>query len=495
MTSEPSGDLPATLQEEQRCVVWTLYVVDKIAALSFDSSYALSDQECMIRLPEDEHTFQQTLHNGMPDLATIKAHPGMVISAYAKLVFAASVIGSLVVLCHGSGTCSSHFSSRCDSTYVLLATRAKQLAVVLGIENLGSTSISATGNTKNKLNEKQVSVQELYAHALYHLIEVFINHPFFIRREIKLIESPRSQPFLHRSLAECREHARMLTQYVAKSRESDTVPHLQLVPGYIIFNAALIHCIFANSRDRNIASTSRELYEISRTMLLQQALADNNPRLQSYLAVLEFFMRNPGVSDLLVDPTLTCFRHPSTSSSYWRMLDFDWLCEQLCLDMTEQPAPDQVLPSHKQQYRLNSVVTSSSDNTSAGPSRGPSTPITPEGVFNNTQLVQSPSSPPKESVLPNCPGAELSRQPGQLAFGSIAQTLSLDESENRLSTEQIRPDALPNAAVRTTGALAGPPTQHIREEQLTASLSHLEPQVGPTWDDRSPLFTFFSRYA
>lgn len=488
-TTEPSVAVSANLQEEQRLVVWALYVMDKIAALSFDSSFALSDEECLLRLPEDEDTFRKTQYNGMPDLMTVKARPITLASSYATMVFAASVIGPLVILCHGGHACSPRFSSNGESTYALLTTRAKQLADVLDMD-ISSSNNHSLDSPKDASNERHHNVQYLYARVLYRLIQMFINHPFFVRKEINFVDSSQSQAFLVRSLAECQQQAEVLTRCLAGFQQTDQIPSCQLTPGYIIFNTALVHCMFVNSRSTSIANTSRELYEMSRAMLLQQALTDDNPRLQSYLIVLEIFLQTPGISDLLVDPTLTSFQHPSASSSYWRFLDFDWLCKQFCVDMSQMQTLGQSTPPSQAPSRVNSVSTFTSDSTSAGPSRDPSTPVTPDDTYNVMNQSRKSSALLSESTPIIHPELDSGYQVRGLAFGSISQALSLDEDKGACST--------PSKALKTFSNANNQPVipqrmstfQQNEVEHETLSLEHYATQAGPAWDGAATLFTW-----
>lgn len=338
--------------------------MDKVSALCLGFPCILSDQDCSVHLPEEEHTFQRQLRNNMPDLQTVRKHALPLHGAFAKLVVVASMIGTLVSLSHDgrliSDNCKASQSDGLDG----LRAQINQLGNVLRSHDPSHSSlIKATGKKHNEHHDlsQSSSVQHLYSRALCNLAQMFVNHPFFTRRLV-LPESSVCKILQQRN-SDCRNHAEELINFVCSSSSLDAVPHNQLFPGYIIFNAGLIHCLFSQSPEEEIASRSRKLYWDARKILCQgAAMSGEETHAQSYLEVLDFFFNNPGNACLIVNP-LQAYQSEVKAPTLWRFLDFGWLCENFGINKTSTFAKFQCISTQPVEHQIKTAATNPLNST------------------------------------------------------------------------------------------------------------------------------------
>lgn len=311
MNKEPDDQLSILQQEERRYVFWSLYVIDKVSALVLGNAPLLADHSCFLRLPEEQKLFRKSQQNNMTNLSAAKDSYSTR-GGFSKLIVACSLVGQLAALSQDDTLYRGRFGGSLLELHKTLAAQIRRLGSMLSEEE-GSTS--ATSGVEGR-------VQMMYARSMFHCIGIFINHPFFVKRYIPT--NQRSPQVCIRTNQQCREHAERLGDWLRSAKSYDAVPHNQLFPGYAIFNACLVFCLFMNSPDRVVAAKSREQYEKLKILLYQQAVSGNSTDPDYYIRTLDHFASRPGAAGLLADASNT-YIPTSRSPGLWHFLDFSWL--------------------------------------------------------------------------------------------------------------------------------------------------------------------------
>lgn len=331
---EPDPSLPLAEQEERVHLFWTLYLMDRVSALVLDRSYLISNDECSVRLPEGVSTVYSGQHSQMTYLNAGINQFMPVSSNHAKMILAMSVLGSVVSFCHGSQPCVGQSSLREDALYSGLISQVDQLGQMLQKDNIDieSSSVYDTRQLdRSSQSELCSAFQRRYAEIAFHIAQILINHPFLLRRHPYLMRISCDPETLHHRLSICQKHAIEILRVVVTAQQAGQLPHTQFYPGWVMFTTAIVHCLFMHSPDMVTAQTSKECFRKAQTIVYDLSLVDGTSQSQRYSIMLEFFGRNAGFASWLVDPSFPMFNHPSKSTSYWRFMDFDWLCEQFCV--------------------------------------------------------------------------------------------------------------------------------------------------------------------
>lgn len=485
LAQEPSNGLPIDQQEERRCVFWTLYLMDKMSALFLGFPYILSSQECSLRLPEEELDFRNRLRNNMPDLKTVKQGAMLLHGAFAKLVLTASTMSTLVALTQDGRLNQALLRGSSNDSLAMLHSEMKHLQRVLQDDlPRRSSQVQPAREQSERQGSKQVrSVQNMYPRALYHLLGMFINHPFFTRKLYRY-EHMLSE-ILDRTNSECRLHADQLIEWICTSSAHDSVPHNQLFPGYIIFNAGLVHCLFMHSPDADIASKSKTLYWESRKALCQNALSGEKLHAQSFLEVLEFFADNPGSAASIVDPSQTPTSLESKSLSLWRFLDFAWLCENFGIDRTSADTNVPCVPMQYLEPYTNQQVKETPPSTET--SQSPSFPITPQNMANHASLQptymsqsrnSSKSMPAPQSVND---AAEISMDPFSPSFNMQSYGSNMQETQGGTYAKDNEINILTPSENSAFGSIKGTRDESFSDPSTFRNWQF--PVAFPAWDD------------
>lgn len=428
MTTEPSRALPVIQQEERRYVLWSLYIIDRMSSAVLDRKSVLSDGECVLRLPENEQTFEKCYQNQMPSLMTVKDTSLPQESFLAKLVLAASKLGSDAWITMWAEPCPGLPFWHSEGRYAQLKEHTKYISDLCKADMLGPQSaLNALKMRQNSPKEADCPAlgHRLYTQISYHLLCITINHPFFVRQQLSLTELPCPTKFLQQTLKECQEHAELLTRFVSIIQQSGLYSQMSLFPGFVAFAAGIVHFLFMHSPNPELAERSRELYQKTLSVLLENATEDRTSHSHSFPAVLETLRRNPGVASLLVDPKSANFRYRSIPTSAWRLLDFKWLCEQLCIG-SGLSSSLAVLSAGQTNQRHHSIATNTSDGAATESSRSSSIP-TPQTRSSSSPLVADidmHSTTTQARTRPSRPSLDC-------AFGHVRQNLSIGSSPSK----------------------------------------------------------------
>lgn len=356
MNKEPDNELSLLQQEERRYVFWSLYVIDKVSALVLGNAPLLVDLNCTLRLPEEERSFRETQQNNMTSLATAKDSYSTR-GGFAKLIVACSLVGQLATLSQDDTLCWGRFGGSLLELHKSLSARIRRLGSMLSEEEGSFTTPTGVDGR----------VQIMYARSMFHCIGIFINHPFFVKRYIPA--NQRSPQVCTRTNQQCREHAERLGDWLRSANSYDAVPHNQLFPGYAIFNAGLVQCLFMCSPDRAIASKSRQLYGRLKTLLFQQAVSGVSSDPDYYIRTLEYFANRPGAAHLLADASST-YMPRSGQPGLWHFLDFAWLDDLL--------SPNEASNGHASEETIREPVASYETSSAAFPCFNTASSDTPQ---------------------------------------------------------------------------------------------------------------------
>lgn len=459
--------------------------MDKLSALALGFPYILSTQECSLRLPEEEMTFRNRQRNNMPDLKTVKQCAMPLYGAFAKLVLAASTMGTLISLTQDGRLNQALLQGSSSDSLTMLLSEMRHLESVLqdDLPRRSSQSHSVREQSERRSSNKFHPVQIMYPRALYHLLRMLINHPFFTRKLFR--HEHKLSDILNQTDSECRLHADQLIEWVCSSSANDSVPHNQLFPGYIIFNAGLIHCLFMHSPDADIASKSKKLYWESRRVLCSNALSGERLHAQSFLEVLEFFADNPGNAAVIADTSQTNISVESKSLSLWRFLDFAWLCENFGIDRTSTATNVPCVPMQYLEPPTNQAVKDTPPSTDK--SQSPSIPMTPQSMGNHaslqpTYLTQGYNSSKATAVSQSAnESIEISMDPFSPSFNMESYGSNMQETQGGRYAKEDEINILTPSETSAFGSIKTTRDENFSDPSTFRNWQF--PVAFPAWDD------------
>lgn len=254
----------------------------------------------------------------------------------------------------------------------------------------------------------------------------------------------------------------MLTRFATIVQQFDLSSHMSLFPGYQTYISAIVHFLFMHSPDLELANKSRELFRRSQSVLLRVAAESGTAQPQAYAAALEALQQNSGVASLLVDPNTTTFRYRTQSTSIWRMLDLNWLGEQLCIKINVTPSPSagQMKPQPQQRQRHQSLTTNSSEDNPSDSSHNSSV-HTPQGPSSSTS--HTPEQTLSNMLSSN--SARASSSPSLCAFGLASQNLSIDGNSPHPSANET---PLSDPMIYQTQSFTSMPNNNMGYETLSS---------------------------
>ena len=272
---EPDPSLSPIEQEEQRRVFWSFYILDKLISCGRERPPAIVDEDCKLQLPSDEPAFidgQQQQSPTLDQLASESSSPASLSSAstFALLVLMSSTFGQCAQYTlqeHKYPTQGTPWDPR--SQFSNIYWTLLQLESNYG---LGEPLIQKMQEefTVNGTIHQQKAGPLVYAHALFHLCQCLLHHPFLLRQRLAKLEGKAPLSFLRRALDSCKSHALSLTTLI-KDVKSVGFRTTASFYGYLNFLPGTIHALFLHSDDKSskdaaetaFGSCLQNLYELS----------------------------------------------------------------------------------------------------------------------------------------------------------------------------------------------------------------------------------------
>jgi hypothetical protein len=266
---EPDPSLSPIKQEERRRVFWSFYLLDKLISCGRERPPAILDEDCKLQMPSDESAFvdgRQQQSPTLDQLASESSSPASLSSAstFALLVLMSSTFGKCAQYTlqeHKYPTQGTPWDPR--SQFSSIYWTLLQLESNYG---LGEPLIQKMQEefVIDGMIHQQKAGPLVYAHALFHLCQCLLHHPFLLRQRLAKLEGKAPLSFLARALDSCKSHALALTNLI-KDVKSIGFKTTASFYGYLNFLPGSIHALFLHSDDKS----TRDAAETAFTSCLQ----------------------------------------------------------------------------------------------------------------------------------------------------------------------------------------------------------------------------------
>ncbi|EXJ71021.1 uncharacterized protein A1O5_06014 [Cladophialophora psammophila CBS 110553] len=274
LNEEPDQQLPVHEQEERRRIFWSIYLLDILMSVGPNRPPSLLDEDCTVHLPCDEGLFRDGLSGGpVPTLTAVVDNPSgsnyQNLDPFAMTIIMASALGRFI-----------RFSLKrtLNTTHVLWDPRSKYYevqSILLYYEShspCAFTSIAEALNRHHSFNDSvspsQIS-HIIYSHALYHLNNCLLNHPFILYRFFQTYTVPVPLSFVQEALQRCRKHATNLLELLDDLETYGPLSHPSFY-GYCAMAAGVVHSIYEKSDDAEVAETSKKHLQAALSFLQRE---------------------------------------------------------------------------------------------------------------------------------------------------------------------------------------------------------------------------------
>ncbi|KAL1966035.1 hypothetical protein VTN77DRAFT_4975 [Rasamsonia byssochlamydoides] len=344
LMKEPSEWLSYVEQEERRRVFWSVYLLDKLVSCGRARPPALSDEDCHVQLPCDEHTFREGGREKTPTLsqllnwnADVRSIPGN----FTLTILAASILGRCAryVLHERNVDEIPPWDSRSE-----FASINSSLLLVESYSQIGSRSISEmiSENLTPEGNIDHQSVGHLiFAHTVFHLCHCLLNHPFLLRLRLRRLGSKTPGSFSSRAFQVGCEHATKLTNLLEEAIHSGCHVEASFY-AYATTIAGGVHSLNFHSERSRGGHGSGILKHFQQSLnILEKMSGMWNHASNMMLRLRDFHSQGYKFARLLDPYYIVHDLDPTTEEILWSMVDYGTMSDvKMKLAMTGSSIPD-----------------------------------------------------------------------------------------------------------------------------------------------------------
>ncbi|KAH0842316.1 hypothetical protein FOPE_07257 [Fonsecaea pedrosoi] len=330
LNEEPDPQLPIHEQEERRRIFWSVYLLDILMSVGPNRPPSLLDEDCTVRLPCHESFFRDGLDGGpVPTLTSVVENPSGAnhqnLDPFAMTIIMASALGRFI-----------RFSLKrtLNTTHVLWDPRSKYYevqSILLYYESHSPCAFSTISEVLNRHPSFSESTSPshvshiIYSHALYHLNNCLLNHPFILYRFFQAYTAPVPLSFVQEALQRCRRHATNLLELLIDLETYGPLSHPSFY-GYCAMAAGVIHSIYEKSEDAEVAQASRKQLQSALSFLQREPVRWGHVGHMFKGTLLRSFKLDPEVARVLINPTSLAQKMTvPLGNMLWQLLDYAWL--------------------------------------------------------------------------------------------------------------------------------------------------------------------------
>lgn len=222
---EPSEALSNVEREEQRRVFWSIYLLDKLVSCGKSRPPAISDEDCQVQLPCDEQTFRNGGQKRTATLDQLHRWDAESLSTCGNFALAL-LVGSALGRCaryvlherrRGEIPPWESTSNMASINSFLLLVESHLQVDDRSIEEIIADNKLTTGDDGI---DHQAIGHVIFAHAVFHLCHILLNHPFLLRLHLPELSDGAPPSFLSRAFRTGAEHARKLANFLVDAAKS-----------------------------------------------------------------------------------------------------------------------------------------------------------------------------------------------------------------------------------------------------------------------------------
>ncbi|ETI26971.1 hypothetical protein G647_10070 [Cladophialophora carrionii CBS 160.54] len=327
LNEEPDPQLPLHEQEGRRRIFWSVYLLDILMSVGPNRPPSLLDEDCTVHLPCHEDLFREGLPGGLvPTLTEVTEYPSVDrqnLDSFAMTIVMASALGRFI-----------RFSLKrtLNKSQVVWNPRSKYYevhSILLFYESQSRYTFTPVAEairqrtTFNGLVAPSQISHIVFAHALYHLNQTLLNHPFILYRFFHSYTAPIPLSFAEEALQRCRKHATSLLELLTDLEQYGPFSHPSFY-GYCAMAAGLIHRLYEKSEDPHIAETSRRHVRKALNFLQREPVRWSHVGHMGTL--LRTFELDPNLATVLTDAVSLAQKVDVPHGAIlWQLLDYAWL--------------------------------------------------------------------------------------------------------------------------------------------------------------------------
>ncbi|KAJ9606277.1 hypothetical protein H2200_009238 [Cladophialophora chaetospira] len=327
LNEEPDTQLPLHEQEGRRRIFWSVYLLDILMSIGPNRPPSFLDEDCTVHLPCQEYLFKEGLPGGLvPTLTDVYDNPSTnhtTFDPFAMTITMASALGHFI-----------RFSSKrtLNKSIVLWDPRSKYYevnSILLFYESQSPCTFTSVAETlrqattlSGSLSTSQVS-HIVFAHALYHLNQCLLNHPFMLYRFFHSYSAPVPLSFVQEALQRCKRHATSLLELLTDLEEYGPLSHLSFY-GYCAMAAGVVHRLYEKSDDPQTAQASRRKVQTALNFLQREPVRWSHVGHMGTL--LRSFELDASIATVLIDPVSLAQKVDVPHGTIlWQLLDYAWM--------------------------------------------------------------------------------------------------------------------------------------------------------------------------
>lgn len=216
---EPSEEVSNVEREEHRRVFWSIYLLDKIVSCGKSRTPAISEEDCQVQFPCDEHTFRKGEQKKTATLDDLHKWSAESISACGNFTLAL-LVGSALGRCaryvlherrRGEIPPWESTSKMASINSFLLLVESHLKVDEQSIEDIIAANKLTSGDDGI---DHQAIAHVVFARAVFHLCHILLNHPFLLRLHLSEQSDVAPPSFLLRAFRTGAEHAQRLAKFL-----------------------------------------------------------------------------------------------------------------------------------------------------------------------------------------------------------------------------------------------------------------------------------------
>lgn len=274
----PSKELPFSIQEEQRRVFWSLYLLDRLVSCGRGRPCSIPDSSCHLQLPCDELSWSNNSPISTASLSQVLDgnSPLFTVQApFAQVVVLANLLGRttrcMLQLADEENTPppwdhrSEFAAAQSDLTYLEPTTPLQQAL---------EEEMSHDGSVSDHIDHSALG-PIIMSHVLFHLCHCVLHHPFLMKNRFNQISAQRRTDFFSRSSETAYTHAKKLISVIQAAREAGGSPHTSFYSYASVF-AGTILALHMNGASEIFRAETAELQEANFVYLEDLSLRWNH---------------------------------------------------------------------------------------------------------------------------------------------------------------------------------------------------------------------------
>lgn len=260
---EPDLSLDFADQEERRRVFWSIYLLDKLCSCGRGRPASIIDAHCHVQLPCGELNFRNgEWENTQTLIEALTPGKHSELGDSALVVLAACILGQCAQLSiHGHGREPSQLPPW-DSKSEFAAIYSKLLQLETEFDMGSRINNKIHKCVKDGVLDMQMAGPLVFCHALFHMSQCLLHHPFLLFNQPRAIGAKAPASFVNRALQTCRDNANSISAIIQDTKDAG-YPFYFSFMGYIASVAVTINMLFLQDEDVSICDNALVSYQSS----------------------------------------------------------------------------------------------------------------------------------------------------------------------------------------------------------------------------------------